>query len=264
MVFILESEVRKIDEKVTPRELLWHFKHDITDEEKRKEYDKQCRENLYDVITEDTKYFKSVMRTNLSEVIYTISLYTLEKKKPSEVCEFVRRFNKSATGIYGLEYDNQADVAVLDLYGNPFKMLAFSPKGYMVNKYEFNFYNMNGQGLLYSFTEDLNKDEFSKEHLKELWKLKEYQDKYYADIKADHDRYEEIKKYKDYISIERISSGYAYCVKEVKVKKNIPIQLTSNEIAKYADGWNYCFGGSINKIAENDEEIIYRVRINTD
>lgn len=117
-----------MDEKVTPRELLWHFKHDITDEGKREEYDKQCRENLYDVITEDTKYFKSAMQTNLSEVIYTISLYTLGKRKPSEVCEFVRRFNKSATGIYGLEYDNQTYVAVLDLYGNPFRMQAFNQK----------------------------------------------------------------------------------------------------------------------------------------
>lgn len=257
-------EVLKIDEKTTPRELLWHFKHDISDPQKREEYDKQCRENLYDVITEDTKYFKSAMYTNLSEVIYTISLYTLERRKPSEVCEFVRRFNRSATGIYGLKYDNQTDIAVLDLYGNPFKMQAFSPKGYMVNKYEFKFYNMNGQGLLYSFTEDLDKDEFSKEHLKELWKLKEYQDKYYADIKASRDRYEEIKKYKDYINIEHISSGYAHCVKRVRVKKNIPIDISSTEIAKYADGWNYCFGGSINKIDENDEEIVYKVRINTD
>lgn len=44
--------------------------------------------------------------------------------------------------------------------------------------------SMNLSSMLYSFTEDLDKDEFSKEHLKELWKLKEYQDKYYADIKA--------------------------------------------------------------------------------
>lgn len=50
----------------------------------------------------------------------------------------------------------------------------------------------------------------------------------------------------------------------MRVKKNIPIDISSTEIAKYADGWNYCFGGSINKIDENDEEIVYKVRINTD
>lgn len=252
------------EEKKTPRELLWHFKHDITDQAKREEYDKECRDKLYDVITEDTKYFRKAMYSNLSEVIYTISLYTLAQHKPSEVCEFARRFNKSATGIYGLEYDNQTDIAVLDLYGNPFKMLAFSPNGYTVKQYEFRFYNMNGQGLLYEFTENLKDDKFSKEHLDELWKLKERQDKYYADIKADHDRYEEIKKYKDYIKVEQISSGYAHCVKEVTVKKDIPIEISSQEIAKYADGWNYCFGGSISKTKETDEEIVYRVRINTD
>lgn len=158
----------------------------------------------------------------------------------------------------------KSNLAVTDCYGTPFLLSAYSPKGYTVSSYEFQVYNMNGQGLLYSFDESLKEDKFSKEHLDELEKMRDYQKAYYDKIEASRNRYEEIKKCKDYISIKATGSGYAYCIKEVTIKKNIPIQLTTNEIAKYADGWNYCFGGSISKNREDDNETVYRVRINTD
>ena len=175
-----------------------------------------------------------------------------------------RRFNKSATGIYGLKYDNQTGLVITDIYGNPFMLMALSPNGYLVDNYEFTVYNINGQGCLYRFTESLKEDKFSKEHLSELWKLEDYRKAYYDKIEASHNRYEEIKKYKEYISIKCVETGYAYCVKEVTIKKNIPIKLDRNEIAKYADGWNYCFGGSVSQIEDNNIQTVYRVRINTD
>lgn len=255
-----------LDKAENLRDLLHYLKHDMkkNNPEEYKKKDKRCQEKLYDMIVNDVDYFTNDVYCNLNEVIYSIPIYVLERHKPSEICELDRKFNKSATGIYGLKFDNQTHLAITDLYGNPFLLIAYSPHGYHVNCYEFYIYNMNGQGLLYHFTESLDKDEFSKEHLDALWEMKDYQKAYYDKIESDCNRYKEIKKYKDYISIEYTGSGYAYSIKEVTVKKNIPIELSTNEIAKYADDWNYCFGGSISKIREDDNETVYRVRINTD
>lgn len=249
------------------RDLLHYLKSKWLKTNKPDEYakaDERCREELYEMVKENVEYFAGDIQCNLNEAFYTIPISVLRRHKPSEVCELARRFNKSATGIYGFEFDNQTHLAVTDCYGNPFMLSAFSPKGYTVNCYEFRIYNMNGQGLLYEFTESLKEDKFTKEHLDELEKMKDYQKAYYDKIEASRNRYAEIKKYKDYIDIKRTGSGYAHEIKEVTIKKDIPIELSTNEIAKYADGWNYCFGGSISKIREDENETVYRVRINTD
>lgn len=248
------------------RDLLHYLKTDYYKDkpEEYEEKDTECKERLYDMVSEDVKYFSDKVYCNLNQVFYTIPIYVLERSKPSEICELARRFNKSATGIYGLKYDNQTGLVITDIYGNPFMLMALSPNGYLVDNYEFTVYNINGQGCLYRFTESLKEDKFSKEHLSELWKLEDYRKAYYDKIEASYNRYEEIKKYKEYISIKCVETGYAYCVKEVTIKKNIPIKLDRNEIAKYADGWNYCFGGSISQIEDNNIQTVYRVRINTD
>ena len=248
------------------RDLLDYLKTDYYKDkpEEYKKKDIECKEKLYDMVVEDVKYFSDKVYCNLNQVLYTIPIDILKRSKPSEICDLARRFNKSATGVYGLKYDNQTNLVITDTYGNPFLLSAFSPNGYLVNCYEFTVYNMNGQGCLYHFTESLKEDKFSKEHLSELRKLEDYRKAYYDRIEVSRNRYEEIKKYKEYISIKYVESGYAYCVKEVTIKKNIPIKLDINEIAKYADGWNYCFGGSISQIKEDDEKTVYKVRINTD
>lgn len=224
---------------------------------------KECRKKLYDMVTDNVKYFTG-FRSNLNEVLFSISVYTLTTHKPNEICEFARRFNESATGIYGLEYDNQTELVFTDVYGNPFRMLAMEPSGYLTNCCEFYIYNMNGQGLLYEFTEPLDAESFSPEHVEALKKMREYQKAFYEEKERSQNRYEEIKKYKDYISVEYIRTGYACCFKKVTVKKDIPIELSMQEIAKYADDWNYCFGGSISQIDENEEATIYKVKIHTD
>lgn len=249
------------------RDLLHYLKSDWLKKNKPDEYDiadQRCKEELYDMVVDNVKYFSGSVRCNLNTVFYAIPISVLRRHKPSEICELARRLNGSATGIYGLEFDNQTNLAVTDCYGNPFLLTAYSPKGYMVDSYEFCVYNMNGQGLLYSFNESLKDDQFTKSNLDELEKMKDYQKEYFDKIEAGRNRYQEIKKYKEYISVKRTESGYAYCVKEVSIKKDIPIDLSTNEIAKYADDWNYCFGGSISKIREDDNEVVYRVKINTD
>lgn len=265
--FYLERRNKLKDKAENLRDLLHYLKSDWLKNNKPDEYDKsdeRCREELYGMVKDNVEYFSGDIQCNLNQAFYTIPISVLRRHKPSEICELAMRFNKSATGVYGFEFDNQTHLAVTDCYGNPFLLSAFSPKGYIVDCFEFRVYNMNGQGLLYSFNESLKEDKFTKDHLNELEKMKDYQKAYYDKIEASHSRYEEIKKCKDYISIKYINSDYAHCTKEVIVKKNIPIELSANEIAKYADGWNYCFGGSISKIRENDNETVYRVRINTD
>lgn len=249
------------------RDLLHYLKSKWLKNNKPDEYEKadeRCRQELYKMVKDNVEYFSGDIRCNLNQAFYTIPISVLRRHTPSEICELAKKFNESATGVYGFEYDNQTNLAITDLYGNPFLLSAFSPNGYLVNCYEFYVYNMNGQGLLYSFTESLKENKFTKEHLDTLEKMKDYQKAYYDKIEASRNRYAEIKKYKDYILMKTISSGYAHCIKEVVIKKDIPIELSTDEIAKYADDWNYCFGGSISKISEDDNEITYRVRINTD
>lgn len=255
------------DKSENLRDLLHYMKSKWLKQNKPEEYvkaDERCREELYEMVKENVEYFAGDVRCNLNQAFYTIPIWVLRKHKPSEICELAMRFNKSATGIYGFEFDNQTHLAVTDCYGTPFLLSAFSPKGYTVNCYEFRIYNMNGQGLLYEFTESLKEDKFTKEHLDELEKMGEYQKAYYDKIEANRNRYAEIKKYAEYIKVERVGSGYAHEIKEVTIKKDIPIELSTNEIAKYADGWNYCFGGSISKVREDENVKVYRVRINTD
>lgn len=242
------------------RDLLHYLKYKDESDKDYQEYDKVCREKLYDMVTDNVKYFVGDVYCNLDNVVYMLPSYTMNKLSPKEIYELQNRFNKSATGIYGLKYDNQTNLALMDLYGNPYLMYVFTEK----DNYDFNFYNMNGQGLLYSFSEPKDSKNISTEHFKELRKLRDFQIDYFKKKEADRNRYQEIKKYSEYIDVRTIGSGYVHMLKEVHIKKNIPIKLSENEIAKYADGWNYCFGGNITKMDEDENETVYRVKIHTD
>lgn len=248
------------------RDLLFHLKSKYMRDNLPDEYekhDKKCREKLYDMVADNVNYFTG-FQCNLNEVLFSISVYSLTAHKPNEICELAKRFNESATGIYGLEYDNQTELVFTDIYGNPFKMLASGPGSYSTNYCEFHIYTMSGQGLLYKFTEPSDAEGFSLKHIEALKNMRERQKDYYEEIEKSRNRYKEIKKYKDYISVEYIRTGYACCFKKVTVKKDIPIELSMQEIAKYADDWNYCFGGSISQIDENEKETVYEVKIHTD
>ena len=86
------------------RNLLFHFKSDYYKEgsEKYEEMDTECVKNLYSTVKSDVEYFKS-MRTNLTNIVMSVSFYTLLRHNPSEIVELYKRFNESATGVYGLQ-----------------------------------------------------------------------------------------------------------------------------------------------------------------
>lgn len=246
------------------RDLLYHLKNDYYEKNNPIEYEvrnQKCKEELFDCVSDNIEYFKK-FNCNLNDILFCVSVYQFSKRTPSEICELAKRFNDSATGLYGRHFDNQTSLIFEDQFGNCYKMLALSPKYYSVNNYEFNIYTMNGQHLLYKFVEQ--SDKFSNEHIAELEKMYDYERQYYKSVERDKERYAEIKQYKDYIKIEHVSTGYAHCVKNVTVDKKIPIKLSHTEIAKYADSWNYCFGGEVSVIEDNDEYTKYKVRINTD
>lgn len=246
------------------RDLLFHLKSDYLKEYRHDEYqqmDQRCRENLYGMVSKETDYFAHNLRCNLNTAIYVISKYVLERNKPSVIAELQDRFNGIATGIFAFEFDNQTELVVSDIFGNPYRMHIFSIGK---NTYDFSFYNMNGQGLLLSFSEPKDAERFSQEHLKEIDNLMNYQKQYYEKLENDRKRRNEINQYKDYISVKRISSGYAHYYAETTIKKTIPITLTKDEIVRYTDGWSHNFGNSISVIREDENEIVYKVRINTD
>ena len=65
--------------------------------------------------------------------------------------------------------------------------------------------------------------------------------------------------------VKNVSSGYAHCLKEVDVYySKLADEISSSEVAKFSDDWNYCFGGSIGIKNKDKDKITYSVRINTD
>ena len=121
---------------------------------------------------------------------------------------------------------------------------------------------MSGQRKLCTIT--TKNPQLTKEQVDELKNCHEKLMELYEKDKESANRYKQICKYKDYIWRENYKNGYAHYICDVYVRKDIPISLTEHEIAKYIDGWNYCFGGSINKIGTTETEDIYRVKVYTD
>ena len=255
-----ENNVREVN----LRNLLYYYKTGLdVSEDRVKKTDQECRKYIYEDVVDTVKYFSSKQNC-MQNVNFEISPYQLVRMKPSEICELYNRFNKTATGIFGLDYDNKTNMILEDMRGNKYHILPLSPKGYNVSCYKLSFYNENGVGLIYKMTVSLKDDCFTNDQKNQIMNIHELKQEYDNRKKKSKDRYEEICKYKEYINIERISNGYGRYTSVAKVKKTIPIKLKSDEVAKYIDDWNYCFGGKINSISETDEEIIYNITVYTD
>lgn len=258
------------------RDLLHHLKNDYlkkNDPDTYKERDNHCRDNLYNQIKDNVEYFtkhNNKICTN-ANVYFQIPISCIGNMKPSELCELSRRFYKSATGVFGLQNDGLTHLIVTD-GDNAYLLSCYSPIGYMVKDYEILIYNLCGYGLLLSFTIPLKVDKFTDSQLKELRRLpKIVEENKQKEIKSKQ-RYQELKTYEGtYLFRKYVSGGYAHKTVEVEVMNNIPNDITTNEIAKYADDWNYCFGGKISERSKTKEEQelgrnskIYSVRISTD
>lgn len=255
-----ENNVREVN----LRNLLYYYKTGLdVSEDRVKKTDQECRKYIYEDVVDTVKYFSSKQNC-MQNVNFEISPYQLVRMKPSEICELYNRFNKTATGIFGLDYDNKTNMILEDMRGNKYHILPLSPKGYNVSCYKLSFYNENGVGFICKMSVSLADDCFTNDQKNQIMNIHELKQEYDDRKKKSKDRYEEICKYKEYISIERISNGYRRYTSVAKVKKTIPIKLKSDEVAKYIDDWNYCFGGKINSISETDEEIIYNITVYTD
>lgn len=258
----MEKEINK--REVNLRNLLFYYRLGINaSENKIKEADRECRKYIYEDIVDTVKYFSSKQNC-IQNIDFVISPYQITRMKPSEICELYNRFNKTATGIFGLNYDNKTNMILGDLRGNKYHILPLSPKDYNVSSYELYFYNENGLGLIYKMTVSLEDDCFTDDQKIQIMNIHKKKEEYDEKKKKSMDRYKEICKYKEYINIERISNGYGKYTSVARIKKPIPIELKPDEVAKYIDGWNYCFGGRINNISETDEETIYNITIYTD
>lgn len=250
--------------KYNLRNLLWHMKYKgLKDEEERIV---ECKEQLYDAIQDNIDYFTNYKENHLvsnPKVCYSIPIsnfkpfYGLTLDKFIEISE---RFNKATTGLFGLKYDNSTSIIITDIYGHPFSASCWYHSNSKI--YELCVWSMNGQTRLCTIT--TKNPQLTNEQVGELEKCHEKLLEYYEQIKTSANRYKQICKYKDYIRKENYKSGYAHYICDVYVRKDIPIELTEHEIAKYTDSWNYCFGGTISKIGTTDTEDIYRVKVYTD
>ena len=255
-----ENNVREVN----LRNLLYYYKTGLdVSEDRVKKTDQECRKYIYEDVVDTVKYFSSKQNC-MQNVNFEISPYQLVRMKPSEICELYNRFNKTATGIFGLDYDNKTNMILEDMRGNKYHILPLSPKGYNVSCYKLSFYNENGVGFICKMSVSLADDCFTNDQKNQIMNIHELKQEYDDRKKKSKDRYEEICKYKEYISIERISNGYRRYNSVAKVKKTIPIKLKPDEVAKYIDDWNYCFGDRINSISETEEENVYNITVYTD
>ena len=249
--------------KYNLRNLLWHMKHKgLKDEAERIA---ECKEQLYDAIEDNVNYFTNWKENCLSgtaNMYYSIPMSHFEPFWGLTLDKFLEikdRFNKSATGLFGFQYDNCAEIVLTDIYGRPFRANCY--KGFD-KSYELCIYSMDGGISLYRLT--TKNPQLTREQVNEMQKCHDNLMEYYDQQKASANRYQHICKYKDYIRRDNYSKGYAQYTCDVYVRKDIPIELTDHEIAKYIDGWNYCFGGKISAIGETDTERMYRVTVYTD
>ena len=251
--------------KYNLRDLLWHMKHKGLKDEAEKIA--ECKEHLYDAIEDNIDYFRNYKENHLianPHMYYTVHIsmfkgglngaLTLDK-----LIEIKERFNKAATGLFGLQFDNSASIVLTDLFGHSFVSSCYY---HDYNKtYELCVWDMTGCRRLCTIC--TKNPKLTKEQIQELEDCHNKLMEIYEEEKESHNRYQQICKYKDYIRKEDVRGGYAHYTCKVYVRNDIPISLSQHEIAKYADNWNYCFGGSIQKIGMTDTETVYSVKVHT-
>ena len=250
--------------KYNLRNLLWHLKHKGQKDET--ERIAECKEQLYNAVEDNINYFTNWKENHLisnPDVYYTIPMshfdpwYGLTLDKFIEINE---RFNKAATGLFGLIYDNSARLILTDGYGHSFRVFCHYES---YNKtYTLIVYDMTGCTALYRI--DTKNPQLTVEQTKEMQKCHNKLLEHYDKQKESANRYQQICKYKDYIRKENYRIGHAQYTCDVYVCKDIPIELTEHEIAKYIDNWNYCFGGTIYADGETETERRYRLTVYTD
>ena len=220
------------------RNLLWHMKHKGLKDESEKVV--ECKEQLYDAIKDNVEYFRNY--------------------KENHLIANQKRFNLAATGLFGLQFDNSTNIVLTDLYGHSF--ISYCSYRDYNKTYELCVWDMTGYKRLCTIC--TKNPKLTWEQISELENCHKKLMELYEESKESSNRYQQICKYKDYIRKEDVKGGYAHYTCKMYVRKDIPISLTEHEIAKYADNWNYCFGGSINKIGMTDTENIYSVKVHTD
>ena len=118
--------------EVNLRNLLFYYRLGINaPEDKIKEADQECRKYIYEDVVNTVKYF-SLKQNCIQNIDFAISPYQFTRMKPSEICDLYNRFNKTATGIFGLNYDNKTNMILEDSRGNKYQVLPLSPKGYSI------------------------------------------------------------------------------------------------------------------------------------
>lgn len=250
--------------KYNLRNLLWHMKHKGLKDEA--EQVTECKEQLYDAIEDNVNYFTNWKENCLvsnPDVYYSIPMFKFEPFYGLTLDKFIEiqeRFNKAATGLFGLTYDNSAHIILTDIYGHPFR--TFCTYCEYSKTYELHIHDMTGQRSLYTI--ETKNPQLTKEQIDEIKKCHNKLMEQYEKEKESANRYQQICKYKDYIRKDNYKSGYAHYTCDVYVRKDIPIELTEHEIVKYIDDWNYCFGGSIYKSGETETENIYKAKVRTD
>ena len=250
--------------KYNLRNLLWHMKHKgLKDEAERIA---ECKEHLYDAIEDNINYFTNWKENCLisnSDVFYEVSMSKFQQHQGLTLDKFIEiqeRFNNAATGLFGLQYDNCAHIILTDIYGHSF--VSYCRYENYTKSYILHILDMTGQISLCEIS--TKNPQLTKEQVDEMEKCHDNLMEYYEKQKESVNRYKQICKYKDYIRTDNYTKGYAHYICDVYVRKDIPIELTEHEIAKYIDDWNYCFGGSIRKVDETDTEDVYRVKVHTD
>ena len=148
------------------RNLLHILKNDWLKKNQPKEYqtalDQYYQTPLHDIIKETVEWFKPYKGQN---IYYEISIYNLRTMALDQIKELEQQFNKAATGVFALEYDNAATLILSDGYGYLYKML-LTKNG---DTYQFNLWDDTGSNSLLAF--NTKNKQLSGEEIRQIEKV---------------------------------------------------------------------------------------------
>ena len=131
--------------KYNLRNLLFYMKYKNT--ANNSDRISKCKENLYEAVKENVEFFTNsdnYMYAN-PKMYFTVPMSSLLQPNGmtlDKLIEIQEQFNTSATGLFGLKYDNLASIVLIDSYGHPF--LAHCGKDNWYNIYGLCVWDMTG------------------------------------------------------------------------------------------------------------------------
>lgn len=141
------------------RNMLYIFRDNWLKQDDPEKYEKKLNDyynsDLHDAIRENAEWFANNAKlVNSQEINYVLSIYSIKAKGMNldEIMDLDYKFNKSATGLYGLMFDNRAKIKLSDMYGYLFSLMVSEHN----DNYDFTLWDVTGTNHLVTINTKYN------------------------------------------------------------------------------------------------------------